>query len=92
MTTSERKKRYICSFVTKIDKKFVPNVVVIAASNNIIARALLCKRYGVKNIDIPTSKRHSYDMEGINSIRLSETNVYEGGSVNDNFVDNDSET
>ena len=56
MTTDNNKKRYICSFVKEIDGKLVPNVVVIVAPNNIVAKAVLCNKYIVKNVQI--SKEH----------------------------------
>jgi hypothetical protein len=92
MTTAEKKKRYICSFVKQTKEGMKPNVVVVAASNNVVARAVLCERYGVRNADIPKENFHRNDVEGIKTIRLSETNVYEGESINENFISDDSET
>ncbi len=89
---TEKKKRYICSFVKNINGELKPNVVVVAASNSLMAKVLLCKRYEVKNVDIPKERHKLNDMEGIKTIRIAETNVYEGGSVNDNFDSDDSET
>lgn len=90
MTNNERKKRYICSFVKRKGEELIPDVVVVAATNNVVARLILCEKYGVKNYDIPRGKRHDYSEEGINNIRLAETNTYEGGSINDNFDSDDS--
>lgn len=92
MTTAEKKKRYICSFVKQTRDGMKPNVVVVAATNNLIARAVLCEQYGVKNADVPKERFHLNDTEGIKSIRLAETNVYEGESVNENFISDDSAT
>lgn len=86
MATENRKKRYICSFVEKVDGVLKPNVVVIAAHNNIIAKALLCEKYGVRNHEIDKNRLRLNLEEGIKSIRLAETNVYEGGSINENFI------
>lgn len=83
-------KRYICSFVKKLDDDtFMPQVVVVAAPNNIIARAILCERYGAKNEMIDDNRRQLNDQEGIKSIRLSETNTYVDERENQNDLDND---
>lgn len=79
-------KRYICSFVKKINNELVPNVVVICASNNIVARAKLCQKYNVLNVMI--DKEKSYTEEGIKNIRVSETNTYEGEESRENFYYN----
>jgi len=75
-------KRYICSFVKEVEGELKPNVVVVTASNNIIARAILCEQYGVENFIIPSERRWWNDQAGIKTIRLSDTNTY----VDDNGV------
>ena len=69
-------KRYICSFVKKVDGELKPNVVVITASNNVIARARLCEQYSVENTMIPEDRHWWNDQAGIKTIRLSDTNTY----------------
>lgn len=69
-------KRYICSFVKEINGELKPNVVVITASNNVIARAMLCEQYGVENAMIPEDRCWWNDQAGIKTIRLSDTNTY----------------
>lgn len=87
--TRTGKKRFICSFVKKMsDGELKPNVVVIAADNSIVAKALLCQTYGVVNKEIPKERHWANDTEGIKKIRQAETNVYEGESEGDNFGDN----
>ena len=89
--TKTGKKRYICSFVKKDSNGISePHVVVIAAHNSIIARAILCEKYNVVNNDIPKDHYYTNDIEGIKTIRLSDTNVYEGETENDSFNDNNS--
>jgi hypothetical protein len=83
-------KRYICSFVKKVDGVLKPNVVVIAASNNIIAAAKLCETYDVVNHQIPREFHHSNNQEGIKTIRLAETNTYEG--IEDGMEDTSSDS
>ena len=83
---AKNNKRYICSFVKEVDGKLKPNVVVIVAPNNIIARAILCEQYSVKNIMLPGDRTWRNDMLGIKTIRLSDTNTYvddEGNTSND---------
>jgi hypothetical protein len=76
------RKRYICSFVKKnVDGILKPNVVVIAATNEVIARAQLRAKYNVPNVAI----KDNCDKEGVKTIRLSETNTYEGEAEGDNF-------
>jgi len=69
-------KRYICSFVKEIVGGFQPNVVVIAASNNVLARALLCEQYNVVNTMIEKDRQWLNAEAGIKTIRLSDTNTY----------------
>ena len=69
-------KRYICSFVKKINNEFIPNVVVIIASNLILARAVLVDIYGVNNVMVDKDQAWRNNVEGIKTIRLSETNTY----------------
>lgn len=80
-------KRYICSFVKEVDGELKPNVVVIAAANNIIAAAKLCEKYGVVNHQIPKELHRANSEEGIKTIRLSETNTYEGETEDESFSD-----
>ena len=76
------KRRYICSFVLKNEEdRLVPNVVVIIATNEVIARAQLCLKYNVPNVAI----ENNFDREGIKKIRLSDTNRYEGEPEGDDF-------
>jgi hypothetical protein len=76
------KKRYICSFVKKDrDGNLKPNVVVVAATNEVIARSVLCSDYNVPNVAI----KNNFEKEGIKTIRLSETNKYEGEPEGENF-------
>ena len=69
-------KRYICSFVKDVEGELKPNVVVIAASNNVIARAMLCEQYGCVNEMIHPDDHHKNNQAGIKTIRLSDTNTY----------------
>ena len=68
--------RYICSFVKEINGEFQPNVVVITAPNNVIARAMLCQEYTVVNIMIDKDDWWRNNKAGIKNIRLSDTNTY----------------
>ena len=82
--TRTGKKRYICSFVKKDNQgELKPNVVVVAAMGPIIARAIICQKYGV--INKPAARDNSE--EGIKTIREVETNTYEGESEDENFSD-----
>jgi len=90
MTVRIGNKRYICSFVKIIDNELKPNVVVIEAPNNIIARAKLCERYGVLNKEINKDRLRLNAEEGIKDIRLSETNTYVGGVDPYDDLSNDS--
>jgi len=84
-------KRYICSFVEKLkDGSYMPRVVVIAAPNNIIARAILCEKHGAKNEMIDPNRLQLNADEGIKTIRLSETNTYVDDRLNENDLDNGS--
>lgn len=58
-----------------VDGELKPNVIVVAAANNIVARAKLCKEHGVKNVVLDDPR--SNNAEGIKTIRLSDTNVWE---------------
>jgi len=88
MFLDRRKKRYICTFAKKNAKgELTPNLVVIAASNDIMAKAMLCEKYQIPSVFIKPNNIGDYNEEGIKSIRLSETNVYEGGSPDENFRD-----
>jgi hypothetical protein len=69
-------KRYICSFVKEVDGELKPNVVVVVAPNNVIARALLVQDYSVVNEIIPEARQWWNDQPGIKTIRQSETNTY----------------
>ena len=70
------KKRYVCSFVKEVDGEHKPNVVVVAASNNVIARAVLVEQYGVLNVMLKEDHRMNCKA-GIKSIRLAENNTFE---------------
>jgi len=87
MLPERRKKRYICTFVKKNQNgEFIPNVIVIPAHNEILAQAILCETYRVPSEFIKRSySRDEYEKEGIRTIRLAETNTYEGGSPYENF-------
>ena len=88
MATRTGDKRYICSFVKlNADGELKPNVVVIAASNQLMAKAKLCESYGVKNVFIDKDKVRLNSEEGIKTIRLSDTNVYAKGG-DDEIDDN----
>lgn len=83
---NRRKKRYICTYVKLIDNQYKGNVVVVCAHNDLLAKTTLCEQYGIPPVMIKSSiGEHS--REGIISIRLAETNTYEGASINDNFSD-----
>ena len=69
-------KRYICSFVKEVDGEMKPNVVVVIAPNNVVARAILIQDYNVVDETIPTERLWWNDQPGIKTIRLSETNTY----------------
>jgi hypothetical protein len=73
---AKNNKRYYCSFVKEVDGELKPNVVVIIAPNNVIAKAVLCEQYGVKNRSIPIDRQWFNDQDGIKTIRLSDTNTY----------------
>lgn len=90
MTIRTGDKRYICSFVKEIDGVFKPNVVVIEAPNNIIARVKLCEKHGVLNVPIDKRYQDIYKEEGIKDVRLSETNTYVGGQGDDDDFSDDS--
>ena len=68
--------RYICSFVKRVDGELKPNVVVVIAPNNVIARALLVQNYNVVNEMIPKDRHWFNDRPGIKTIRVSDTNTY----------------
>ena len=88
MLLERRKKRYICTFVKKDQNgEFKPNVVVVAAHNETLAQAILCETYNVPTKFIQRAETGEYDKEGIRTIRLAETNTYEGGSEHENFRD-----
>lgn len=83
------KKRYICSFIKYNEKgELKPNVVVVAARNDVIARALLNLQHGAVNKTVKPNNYGDYTEEGIKSIRLSETNTYEGEPEGDCFDSN----
>jgi len=89
MRIDKSRKRYICSFVKKTDDgKLKPNVVVVVASNPIMARAVLCEIYEPLNVTLKGSDALNNKAEGIKSIRESETNKYEGVKEGDDFSDN----
>ncbi len=89
MLPERRKKRYICTFVKKDQNgEFKPNVVVIAAHNEILAQAILCETYSIPPKFIRRADTGDYDREGLRTIRLAETNTYEGGTEHENFRDN----
>jgi hypothetical protein len=69
-------KRYICSFIKEINRELVPNVVVVVAPNNIIARMLLCNQHDVENVMLNPENAWRNNKAGIKSIRLSDTNTY----------------
>ena len=62
------------------------NVVVVCAHNDTTAKAILCQQYGVPPTNV-LSRYGEHTCEGVISIRLAETNTYEGGDINDNFSD-----
>jgi hypothetical protein len=81
------KKRYISSFIKKNKNgELAPNVVVVTAHNEVLAKATLCTKYDIPNIPVKRNERTGeYGSEGIKSIRLSETNTYEGMLEGDVF-------
>lgn len=82
-------KRYICSFVKEDENgELKPNVVVVAAPNSLIARAVLCEKYKVKN---KSASRNNTE-EGVKTIRESDTNKYEGETEDESFVNEGSNT
>jgi hypothetical protein len=83
---NRRKKRYICTYVKLIDNQYKGNVVVVCAHNDVMAKAILCEQYRIPAQQVKTCAGE-YKAEGIKSIRLAETNLYEGGSVHENFSD-----
>jgi len=86
MLIERRKKRFICTFVKKNQNgEFKPNVVVIAAHNEVLAEAVLCETYGIPPTVVKKNSDEMYNHEGIRTIRLAETNTYEGGSIHENF-------
>lgn len=79
LTDERRKKRFICTFVKKNQNgEFKSNVVVIAAHNELLAEAILCETYDIPNKIVKETSINGYDKEGIRTIRLAETNTYEG--------------
>jgi hypothetical protein len=87
---SNDKKRYMCSFVKRKGEEFLPNVVVIQASNNVAARAMLCLKYGVPNVTIDKRYRDRYTEEGVKDVRLCETNTYADGRDTGTDLDDNS--
>lgn len=83
---NRRKKRYICTYVKHIDKQYKGNVVVVCAHNELLAKAVLCEENNIPPVIIKSSPGE-HNTEGIISIRLAETNTYEGDSTYDNFRD-----
>lgn len=84
-----RKKRYICTFKKKDNNgELKGNLVVIAAHNEVLAQAILCETKNIPATKIKPNKYGDYVAEGIISIRLSETNTYEGDSDYENFCNN----
>lgn len=83
---NRRKKRYICTYVKKIDNQYKGNVVVVCAHNDVMAKVVLCEQYNIPPVLIKNGYGE-HSVEGIISIRQAETNLYEGGSVYDNFSD-----
>jgi hypothetical protein len=80
------KKRYICSFYKRNSDGIIkPNVVVVAAVNDLIARIKLCQDYGIPNHSLTSKEKAERSREGIKTIRLSETNKYEGELEYENF-------
>lgn len=89
MLPERKKKRYICTFVKKDQNgKFKPNVIVIPAHNEVLAQAILCETYNVPAKFIQRADTGDYDREGLRTIRLAETNIYEGDTEHENFRDN----
>ena len=83
-----RKKRYICSFVKKNeDGEFKPDVIVIPAHNELLALVALVEKHKIPSKKVKRLSDGNYHEEGIKTIRLSETNTFEGGSSHDNFSD-----
>jgi hypothetical protein len=62
--------------VKEVEGELKPNVVVVVASNNVLARALLVQNYGVENEMIPSERHWWNDQPGIKAIRQAETNTY----------------
>ena len=83
------KKRYVCSFLKK-DRtgKIKPNVVVIAATNDVTAKVILCQQEDIPSLMLSGKEQYERDKEGIKRIRLCETNTYEGESEDENFINN----
>lgn len=73
---AKNNKRYICSFIKKVDDEYKRNVVVVIAPNNIVARAILCEEYKVENRMINPDRHWLNNEAGIKTIRLSDTNTY----------------
>ena len=73
---AKNNKRYICSFVKEVDGELKPNVVVVIAPNNVVAKAVLCQQYEVEDRSIPSDRAWRNDQAGIKTIRLSDTNTY----------------
>lgn len=84
-----RKKRYYCTYVKLLeDKTFKVFVTVIAAESEEQVFNLLCSKFNIPKKYIPSNHFGEYKEEGIVKIRLSDTNVYEGESVHNNFRSN----
>ena len=73
---AKNNKRYYCSFVKEVDGELKPNVIVVIAPNSLVAKVILCKKYGVENVSIPSDRAWRNDQAGIKTIRLSDTNTY----------------
>lgn len=73
---AKNNKRYICSFVKEVNGELKPNVIVVIAPNNIVAKAILCEEHGVEDHMISPDRHWRNDEKGIKTIRLSDTNTY----------------
>lgn len=82
-------KRYICSIVRRVDGVYKADVVVVAEKSVPAARALVCDKYSIPNVQAPYNYVSSvYTGEGIRSIRVAETNTYDTENPEfDNFRD-----
>lgn len=81
----KRRKRYICTFVKKEGGKFIEKVCVVAAHGESLARKEVSEKHSVTVKNAKHDEYGNYTDEGIKTIRVMETNTYEGGSTYENF-------